>query len=88
MSLSKCSPPTPRYGRDCNVNISTLLDTKMIAQRWKAKLAKIRNQQGTLVQHVDSLKKPKILTLDDLESENAILMPIIGGRHNDSYVMQ
>ena len=82
MSLSKCPPPTPRFGRSCNVNITTLLDTKVVAQRWKAKLAKIRNQHGTLVQHVDSLVKPKVLTLDDLKSENAILMPIIGGDDN------
>ena len=73
--------PKPRFGREDNVNIATLIDTKMVAQKWKSKLARIRNQQGTLVRHNDSLKKPKILTLDLVKPECASLMPLVGGKN-------
>ena len=81
MSSQVLRPPAPRFGRESNVDITSLLDTKMVAQKWKNKLAKIRNQHGTLVKHNNSLKKPKITTLDFVKPENASLMSIVGGRH-------
>ena len=71
--------PKPRFGRDENVNIASLINTKLIAQKWKSKLAQIRSQHGTLVRHTDCLQKPKILTLDMVKPENAAVLPLVGG---------
>ena len=79
--------PAPRFGRGESVDITELLNTKVVAQKWKATLNRIRSQHGTLVKHVDSSKKPKILTLDKMKSENAILMPLVGGNNNFFYRM-
>ena len=73
--------PQPRFGRDPQVNIVDLLQLKSVADKWKNQLQDIKGPFGTKVKHANSLEPPSLTTLSKVNSSDAILLPLVGGKY-------
>ena len=72
--------PLPKFGRSQAIDIPHLLRLKSVADKWKSLLQNVKGSHGDKIRHSDYSKKPNITIFEPVESQDAVLMPIVGGK--------
>ena len=72
--------PLPKFGRENEVDISELIQLKVVADAWKHQMQFVKGAHGDKISHTDYTVKPKITTFQPVESKDAVLLPILGGK--------
>ena len=72
--------PPARFGREEDVSIAHLMEVKLLVQKWKGKFNRLRGQANSLIIHDSCYQKPQIIQLDKAKTEDAALIPLLGGQ--------
>ena len=72
--------PLPKFGREPEVDISELIQLKSVIDGWKSQMQDVKGAHGDKIRHSDYTTKPKITTFQKVESRNAVLLPVLGGK--------
>lgn len=72
--------PLPKFGREPMVDITELMQLKSVVDTWKHQMQYVKGAHGDKISHTDYTEKPKVTTFQLVESRNAGLLPILGGK--------
>ena len=74
--------PTPRFGREDQVDIKQLLDVQSLVQKWKGKFCRLKGQPNGMTNHPNWKDCPSMIHLEKAKSEDASLIPMLGGKQD------